>query len=98
MYIVKLQYKDSNEIMYSNENMIIEKQSLASRYDLKAFSTSLLKAKKIFRTLISRSAGSDPGGNGWYDMPKSLSWISIVELSNYEPYSEYQVIDFREFK
>ncbi len=99
MYTVKLKYKKSNEIMYSNESIIHERGDIrnGNNFQLKWFCLSLDKAKEIYKNLIFRNANFESDSYGWYE-DKKLDYISIVELSNYEPYNEYQVVDYREFK
>jgi hypothetical protein len=95
MFVVKLKYKDSNEIMYSNESIIRERDDVrkGDNFPVSWFCMPLHKAKELYKELISR----DGQHGGWYG-EKLLDFISIVELSNYEPHPEYQVIDYREFK
>ena len=59
---------------------------------LKHFFMSLREAKQIMTYLISRNNSKD-----WYDEENSLDYVSIVECSHYEPYREYQVVEYRGF-
>lgn len=94
MYVVRLQYKDSSEPMYADQSVILERKRVKDEGMTKGFSMSKQKAYELFNLLISRH--SDTYGS--YTDAKSLDYICIVELSHYEPYPEYQVIEYREFK
>lgn len=92
MFTIKLKYKDSNEVMYAGEYLIREKSDIRKNatFDLKTyFILSLDRAKSLYKDLIYRNKNYGD---------KELEYISIVELSNYEPHSEYQVLEYREFK
>lgn len=97
MYVIKMQYKDSQEPLYANENIIEERKKVKECYLLKDFSIkSLSKAQRLYKSLLMRSL--NPEYDGWTGQPKEADYIALVELSNYAPHSEYQVIDYREFK
>lgn len=97
MYVVKLRYKDNNEPCYANKDVIHsvnEIRKIDNQLQLKWFILKLTDARNLVIDLISRQGQA----YGWYQPPQQLDYISIVELSNYAPHREYQVVDFREFK
>lgn len=95
MYVVKLKYKHSNTIMYANNNWVEERDKIRnSEYiSLSSYTMSLNKAKELYKELVFRYSGT----SDWYE-DKDLDYIAIVELSNYAPYSEYEVKEYKEFK
>ena len=100
MFVVKLQYKNSNEVNYANENFIKERAELinGSGYcSIKSFVMSKPKAQKLYHELVMRNATNPDTQYGWYD-DKTIHYLALVELSNYSPHSEYQVLEYREFK
>lgn len=98
MYVIKLKYKKATEPSYANESIIHQVKDIRNKgdYQLKWFYMPLSKARRLMFELISRSNSSKEAY--WFDNEERLEYISIVELSNYAPYTEYQVIDYKEFK
>ena len=96
-YVVKLKYKDSDHPMYANLSLIknIKEIRYGNDYSLDWFSMDLSKARKLYNDLVSRNVASK--GYSYQD-DKLLQYISIVDLSNYPPYSEFEVVEYREFK
>ena len=90
MFVVKVKSKDTTTPSYCNKNIILpvneidQNRNWLGRLD---FTMSFKEAKELYKVMLFRALDS-----------KAYEYISIVELSNYEPYSEYQVIEYREFK
>lgn len=98
VYVVKLKYKKATEPSYANESIIHQAKDIRdedSNYHLNHFLMSLKTAKRLMFELIMRNNATD---DYWFDNQERLEYISIVDCSNYEPYREYQVVDYREFK
>lgn len=98
MYVVKLKYKKSLDPCYANTSVIRSAKDIRdedSNYHLQHFFMSLKEAKTLMFDLIARN-NIDPN-DYWFDDPARLEYISIVECSHYEPYKEFQVIDYKEF-
>lgn len=98
MYVVKLKYKQALESSYANHAVIapISEIKVTQRYTLQHFFMSLREAKQLMTALVSRQL--NPQVSYWGDPQQELDYISIVDISHYPPYSEFQVIDYREFK
>jgi len=95
---VKLKYKRATEPSYASTNIIEqvkEVRSAGANFVIQHFFMSLAEAKKLMFSLIMRNSDEN---NWFYDGGDKLEYVAIVELSNYAPYPEYQVIDYREFK
>lgn len=99
MYVVKLKYKDNPETYYSNMSIIITEKELKTSawLDIKDFAFNKEKARDLFNTLIMRNISSETDYMGFYD-EKLIHSVSMVEISSYKPYPEWQVSDYREFK
>ena len=98
MYVVKLRYKHAVEASYANHGIIapLREIKITQRYALGQFFLSFKEAKQLMTALVSRQL--NPQVSYWGDSQQDLDYISIVDISHYPPYSEYQVIEFREFK
>lgn len=99
MYVVKLKYKDAIEPSYANESIICTIKEIRdpnSNYPLARFVLSNTIARKLFTSLIMRHSSSSQD-DFWGD-EKAVDYIALVELSNYAPNREFQVIEYREFK
>ena len=97
MYVVKLQYKeDGAEPCYANNSIVHSIKEIRNNgaYDLKWFLLKLDDARKLVKELIAQSGQAA----GWYQPSKTLKYIAIVELSNYDSKREYEVVDYKEFK
>ena len=97
MYVVKLRYKHNIDACYANESVIHSANDIRNAdksLKLSWFFLPLEKARKLVIELVGRNGQAQ----GWYQPPQELEFISIVELSNYAPYREYQVLEYREFK
>lgn len=99
MYVVKLRYKDSLEVNYANKDIIhpvkdIRKEESCLKLDW--FLVKLQEARQIVSELINRQG--EMQSYSWGMPAQELDYISIVEISHYEPKREYQVVDYREFK
>ena len=95
MFVVKLKYKEDKEIKYANKSVIQERKEARNNVDW--FRMKLEDASKLMTELINRNSESSNYGWGGFVDQKKLDYISIVELSTYAPYSEYEVRDFMEF-
>lgn len=96
MYVIKLKKKNELEPSYASEAIIHQVKDIRdedSNFHLSHFFLTLKTAKKLMFELIMRNNRTDY----WPD-DDQLQYISIVELSNYEPHTEYHVVDYREFK
>jgi len=100
MYVVKLKYKESNEICYANNFDILNRKELRNERigNFSWFKLSLAAAKQVYKNMCEQEVAPVDNQYGWVDPNRKLEYISIVELSNYEPHSEYQVLEYREFK
>ena len=98
MYLIKLRYKNDKEIKYANKNVIQTRTE--ARINLDWYKMTLDNARKLMRELISKNNEVYEEFNlGWYSSQESkLDFICIVELSNYYPYNEYEILDYKEFK
>lgn len=98
-YVIKLKYKKATEPSYANSWTIQQVKDIRDEngnYSLNHFFMSLPAANKLMLELIMRNNSSND--NYWFDNEERLEYISIVDCSNYKPYREFQVIDFKEFK
>jgi hypothetical protein len=94
-YTVKLRYKNSDEINYSNDYVIRPVKEIRSDTwvaPLNNFLMPLDKAKSIMKSLIERNK------RNFINDSQELDYISVVELSNYPPHGEFSVLEFKEFK
>ena len=95
MYILKIKFKRSSSTKYCN-NYIIEDSSEVRKetcnFPLKRFTMPLKDAKNLYNDLIFRYKTTSEEFLE-YGKPE---YIALVELSNYEPYSEYAVLDYYE--
>lgn len=101
MFVVKFQYKDSKEPMYSNRHTMAERKEIRANDMIKMYSLSKDEAYNLYNNLISRNLHDDMdmyGYSSWHQPKKELAYIAVVDLSHYPPYSEYQVIEYREFQ
>lgn len=93
MFVIKLKFKNSHTIKYCNnyviEDVIVIKRDTAN-FPLKHFTMSLPEATKLYRMLITRYKNP---ADGFFNT-EAAEYISIVELSNYAPYSEYAVLEY----
>lgn len=89
MFVVKVKSKDSTTASYCNKHVILpineinENRVWLTRLD---FTMSYKEAKELYKTMLFRALDT-----------KAYEYISLVELSNYPPNSEYQVLEYREF-
>jgi hypothetical protein len=90
MFVVKLKYKDDEQVMYSNANVILPKKEVKDNWQIPKFCMPARQAKEIFSQLVDRNRHRS-------DWEKPLDYIALVELSNYIPHSEYEVVEYREF-
>jgi len=98
MYLVKLKYKKSIQPCYSNlyiVHPVEEVRKPNSDHKLQHFFLSLKQAKDLMFYHICKN--NVPDEDGWFDEYQKLEYISVVELSNYEPYREYEVVEYKEF-
>ncbi len=99
MFVVKFKYKDSTEVYYRAPYITASKNEI--KIGLHSYSSVILKTKKlareIFDDLISKNTANNVDYSGWHN-DRTLEYVSITELSHYPPHSEYQVIEYREFK
>lgn len=98
VYVVKFKYKDSLDPCYANSlvaRYVKDIRDEDSNYHLNHYCMPLKEAKELMFKHIIRNNNLD---NEYYGHLEKLEYVAIVELSNYEPHTEYQVIDYREFK
>jgi hypothetical protein len=97
MYVIKIKYKNEHTIFYANTQIIASLDQITRKqhagFPISWFSLNLDEAKALYKNLIMRFK-SDP----YNDEGKTVEYIAIVRLSTYEPYGEYAVIDYKEFK
>lgn len=90
MFVVKVKSKDGTTPSYCNKHIMLplneinENRAWLSKKD---FMLPLDEAKDLYKHMLFRALDT-----------KAYEYVSLVELSNYEPYSEYQVLEYREFK
>lgn len=91
-FIVKLKYKNEMFIKYTNDNHINFTKEEFREFLVKNRSSLVThkEANRIMVTIISRDS--------WRSDDDKLEFISVVEISNYRPYSDYAVHSYREFK
>lgn len=87
IYVVKVKFATNPDAMYSNRDYMLE----INRIDRKqTFFLSLDAAKELKKNLLMRA--KDPSN------AEGFEYIALVELSNYAPYPEHNVIDYVEIK
>lgn len=88
MYLIKLKYKNSKVHNYANEYVMynIKEVREQDQFSIKAICMSLTIARQLMSELVYRNYEEN-----------TLEYISIVELSSYEPHLEYQTLEFKEF-
>lgn len=97
MYVVKLRYKGSLEDCYANNLQVQPIKDIRdedSNFHLNHFLMPLQTAKELMFYLICRNNDEE---EIHFDDIKKLEYISVVEVSNYEPYREWQVISYKGF-
>lgn len=97
MYVVKLKYQQSLEHCYANNLQVQPVRDIRdedSNFHLTHFIMSLKLAKELMLELILKNNSEN---ETYFDSDKKLEYISIVEVSNYEPYREWQVISYKGF-
>jgi len=93
MFVVKLKYKKSLQVYYCNKIVKADIQEVRkehSNFPLPQFCVSLKQAKEVFKDLLFKYKNLE---EEYLDYGKP-EYIAIVELSNYAPYSEYQVLEY----
>ena len=97
MYVLKFKHKKSTEPCYSNgitTQQIKDIRDEDSNHHMSHYLLTLKKAKQLMLDLIVQN--NNP--SSWFDEDEELEYISIVEVSNYDTYREYEVVDYKEFK
>lgn len=97
MYVVKLKYQDSLDACYANSvqtHPIKEIRDEDSNFHLLHFLLSLKDAKELMLDIILKNNSDN---ETYFDNTQKLEYISIVEVSTYEPYREWQVISYKGF-
>lgn len=86
MYTVKYKRKSALVPYYASMHITESINDIKEKkYPLKWFLLTLSQARELIKTLQMRQ-------------DQDYEYLSIVRLSTYEPFGEYAVIEYREFK
>lgn len=95
MFVIKVQFQDSDDFYYYTTNVISKIKDIRnnSSYGLNWYCFSKEQARKVYFEAVSLAQTTKS-----YPSERQLKTISIVELSNYEPFPEHEIFDYREIK
>ena len=87
-YVLRVLQKGAMDWSYVNKSVIHSKKDIdkSSLYRIELFMMSRAEAKKLMMELIMNRPDID------------LAAVALVEMSNYEPFREFEVKFYKEFK
>lgn len=90
-YIVKIKFRDESFAWYSSDAFRETTDKLRSDeyrgFNMKRLFIPLERAQSVFKDYLLNSRRPE----------KELEYVAVIEMSTYEPYGEYRIIDYKGF-